>query len=424
LNQRPKKVWIIVAYYPPDGGAGTPIYCAIAESLAAENFDISVITSFPHYKKTRPLLEKGKWFSREEKSGVHVFRGIVYAGDVSNIGKRFINYLSMDFSATITTFRLPKPDLVLITTPLMMIGFSALLAKLCRGVPFLYNVQDLYPDAVVQAGAVKQGWVSRLLAMQERWAYKYSSHIVTISEGQKEALVKRGVSGGKITIIPNFVDTSFISPIGKETTVRGNLNLNDKTVVSYFGNLGLAQSVETILLAAKILQKHPHIHFVIVGDGVKRESLREMRITHALDNVTIMDYPPREKTSEWLATADISLVSLKRGVSTFAPPSKTWSIMASGRPLIATVEEESDLGKIIQRTGAGLVVPPENPNALADAIVQLAASPEMREKMGKAGRSYVETYLNQPKVMSQWIELIQETIALCAKGNSNRSRSV
>ena len=126
----------------------------------------------------------------------------------------------MDLSASVSAFRHTKPDLILAHTPILMIGLPALLMKKLKGVPFIYHVQDLYPDAVVHAGAVKQGLVSRLLAVQERWAYMSSARIVTISESQKEALMKRKVPGGKITIIPNFVDTDFISPIGEETTVR------------------------------------------------------------------------------------------------------------------------------------------------------------------------------------------------------------
>lgn len=392
-----------------------PIYSGIAEAMATNGYQVEIITAFPHYKTSVNANYRGKWFVSEKQESISIHRGFVCTGNVSNSVKRMLNYLSMDFSASILAFRHAKPDLVLTHTPILMIGLAALLLRRFKSVPFLYHIQDLYPDAVVHAGAVKKGWLSCLLAMQERWAYSSSTRIVTISEGQKETLVRRGVPGRKISIIPNFVDTDFISPMGKETTVRRDLNLDDKTVVSYIGNFGFAQGVETILLAAEILQERSDIHFVIVGGGLRRETLLQMRKTHRLDNVTFMEYPPRGNIPELLATADISLVSLKRGVSTFAPPSKTWSIMASRRPLIATVEEETDLGKVIRQTGAGLVVPPENANALAGAIILLADSPEMREKMGKAGRLYVETNLNRPKVMSQWIELVKETISFHAE---------
>ena len=231
-------------------------------------------------------------------------------------------------------------------------------------------------------------------------------------EAQKEVLVRLGIPGGKISIIPCIVDIDLISPIGKKTTVRENLKLSDQIIVSYMGIFGYAQGVETILLAAQILQGRSDLHFLIIGAGPKKDALLQLKAMHTLDNVTFMEYQPRDKIPELLATSDISLVPLKRGVSLYAVPTKTWSIMVSGRPLIAMVEEESDLGKVIQQTGAGLVVPPENANLLADAIVQLADSPEMREKMGKAGRSYVETYLNRPKVLNQWIELVREIIPM------------
>jgi len=418
VNQSSKKIWIVTPYYPPDGGPSVPIYSGIAEAFVANGYKVEIISAFPHYKTSVSAGYRGKWFVSEKYGDISVYRGFVSAGNVSSIGKRLLNYLSMDLSAAISAFRHLKPDLVLTHTPILMIGLAALLLKRFRGVPFLYHVQDLYPDVIVHAGAIRRGWLSHLLAMQERRAYMSSAHIVTISEGQKEALIGRGVPGRKITIIPNFVHTDFISPREKETFIRKNLGLNDKIIVTYIGNLGLAQSVETILSAAKILQEQTKLHFMIVGGGVRRDTLLQMKIRHKLDNVTFMEYPPREQMPEWLATADISLVVLKGGICTFAPPSKTWSIMASGRPLIATVEVESDLGKTIQQTGAGLVVPPENPKSLAEAISQLADSPEMREKMGKAGRSYVETDLNQPKVMKQWIELAGETISLSAKKSS------
>jgi colanic acid biosynthesis glycosyl transferase WcaI len=415
MKQSPKIIWIITPYYPPDGGPSAPTFLGIAEELAAHGYQVEIITAFPHYKSSVGHTYKGKWFVSERQGNISIHRGFVYAGNISSIGKRMLNYLSMDLSASISAFRHTKPNLILTHTPILMIGLPALLMKKFRRVPFLYYVYDLFPDVVVHAGAVKQGWLSRLLAMQERWAYRSSTRIVTMQESQKEVLVKRGVPDGKISTIPIYVDIDFIFPIGKETTVRKNMKLEDKIIVSYIGVFGFAQSLETILLAAQILQSRSNMHFLIVGDGSKKDALLQMKAVRKLDNVTFLEYQPREKMPELFATSDISLIPLKRGVSLYTTPSKTLSIMASGRPLIATVEEESDLGKVIQQTGAGLVVPPENANALAEAIVQLADSPEKREKMGKAGRSYVETYLSRPKVMSQWIELVKEIISESAK---------
>jgi len=415
MNPDPKRIWIITPYYPPDGGPSAPIYSAIAEALADYGYQVEIITAFPHYKSSVSPKYRGKWFVSEKHESISIYRGFVCAGNVSNIWKRILNYLSMDLSASILAFRHAKPDLVLTHTPILIIGLAALLLRRFRGVPFLYYIEDLYPDVVVQAGAIKQGWVSRLLAMQERWAYSSSSHIVTMIEAQKEVLVRLGIPGGKISIIPCIVDIDLISPIGKKTTVRENLKLSDQIIVSYIGVFGYAQGVETILLAAKILQGRSDLHFLIVGAGPKKDALLQLKAMHQLENVTFLEYQHRDKMPELLAISDISLVPLKRNVGTYAIPSKTYSIMASGRPLIATVEEESDLGKLILQTGAGLVVPPENANVLADAIVQLADSPEMREKMGKAGRSYVATYLNRAKVMSQWGELVEETISNTTK---------
>jgi putative colanic acid biosynthesis glycosyltransferase WcaI len=313
-------------------------------------------------------------------------------------------------SAMISLLRVPDPDVVITHSPILMIGLPVLALRILKGTPFVYHVQDIYPDVAIQSGALRPGIWTNLLAHLERAAYKLGAAIPVISDGFVDLMVGKGVARDRIALIPNCVDTDLIRPLPKLSRLRRQLGLEDKFVVLYAGNVGFGQGLEAVIQTAGLLVDQTSIHFLIVGEGATLDSLTGMVKQMALPNVTFAGFQPRESVPDVLATADVSLVPMKKGVALHSVPSKVWSIMASGRPMIISVDGTSDTYRIVTTAGAGVAVEPENPEALCQAIQSMYASPASLETMGARGREYVESNLGRSVAARRFEELLRQVV--------------
>jgi colanic acid biosynthesis glycosyl transferase WcaI len=212
-----------------------------------------------------------------------------------------------------------------------------------------------------------------------------------------------GVPDEKMALVYDWVDTDLVHPMPRENAFAREHNLVGKFVVLYAGNIGLSQGLEHVLCAAETLQNCPDIKFVFVGDGANREHLVAESEGRHLENVTFLPFQPRQRLPEVLASADISLVSLQSGIGVSSLPSNTFSILASGRPVIACVDEGSETWNLIKRAEAGLCIPPEKPLELADAILTLKENQVLRESMGQNGRCWAESH-HSPQAAAKQIE--------------------
>jgi len=405
------RIVLVTPHFCPDIGASAPIYTALAEDLHKKGHDVTVVTAFPHYgRDSLPAEYRGRWFQMQDHDGIQVLRGFVYVGRKSSAGRRLLSYLSLNLSAMISLFRLPTPDVAITHSPILMIGLPVLALRILKGVPFVYHVQDVYPDVAIQSGALRPGVFASLLACLERATYRLGAAIPVISEGFVELMVDKGVARNKIALIPNCVDTDLIRPLPRLTPLRRQLGLDSKFVVLYAGNIGFGQGLEAVIEAASLLVNQTSIHFLMVGEGATLESLKGMVRQMALPNVTFIGFQPRENVPDVLATADISLAPLKKGIALRSVPSKVWSIMASGRPMIISVDDTSDTYRIVTTVGAGIAVEPENPEALCQAIQSMYTSRASLEMMGVRGRAYVESNLGRCVAANRFEELLQQVV--------------
>jgi colanic acid biosynthesis glycosyl transferase WcaI len=381
-------------YYPEPIGIA-PLMTELAEGLAKRGHEVRVVTAMPNYPERRIYdAYRGKWYLTEYKNGVKIQRSYVWIRPQPKLLDRVL----LDASFVVTSF-LPalfgwRPDVILSTSPSLPVCVPASLLGWLRACPVVLNLQDILPEAAIHVGLLKNKWLIKVFSLLEKFAYRHATKISVIADGFVENLLSKGISPDKIEQIPNWVDVNFIRPLPKDSNnFRTIHNLHNKFVVLYSGNIALTQGLETVIQAAAKLRDIAEIAFVIAGESKGLERLQKYCTNCGADNVLLLPFQPREHLPEMLAAADVGLVVQKKNVISFNMPSKIQVLLASGRALIASVPDKGTAAKAIKQSGGGIVVPPEDPQALATAILDLYKHPEKAKTLGYNSRKYaVEQY--------------------------------
>jgi len=306
--------------------------------------------------------------------------------------------------------RQPRPDAIIVMSPPLILGLAGWLLKLRWRVPLIFNIQDVFPDVAVEVGAITNTKVIAVASWLERFLYRRSDAVTVLSEDLRVNVAAKlsGARPGRVEVIPNFVDTERVQPGDRMTGYRREFGLGDRVVVMYAGNLGFSQSVELMLAAAIALNDDPDVVFVINGSGSNRAAL--MAQADGLNNVVWVPMQPRERVAEVLASADIHTVLLKRGLAKSSVPSKLYSILAAGRPVVASVDRGTEVERTIDLAEAGMVVGPEDPQAFVAAVSTLVRDARLRRDMGAHGRVWVEKWLSPEGVAIAYEELIERLV--------------
>lgn len=395
-----KIVLVITIQYAPDLGPSAPIYTSLCEDLFQAGYSITVVTGFPHFGRTSVWPEyKGKLHQEEIRNGVKVLRSFVYANK-AKLWQRFFYFVSFNLGAMFNSISVNNPDILIVDGPSLWSGLPTLVSAIWKNIPFIYVVHDIYPDMAVRLKVITNPFAIRILDRMEHFFYNRSKYISVLAEGFKEKLIKKGIPADKIFVIPACTDVNFIHPLAGINKFRNQWGLGDRFIVLYTANIGIPQGLENLLLAAKLLNNKPDIAVVFVGEGNAKSDLLGMAAKENLDNVHFFPLQTRQDVPEVFGMADVSVVSLKREVTMEAVPSKTYSIMASGRPVIATVLKNTEVARLIQEADCGIRVEPENPQALANAILLLYENAALRKRLADNGRKYVvENYSSKVSSM-------------------------
>lgn len=405
------RILLHIIQFPPDVNSTGLLMEQICEELQAYGHEIWVVTTFPHYAQFRVWdAYRGRLVQLDSHKGLRVVRLSVFAsGRKQNMRHRLINYLSFNALAMIAHLLIRKRfDVVLCTNGSFFSGVSAYLSGLFTGTPFVYNIQDLYPETPAQAGQLQNSSSVRLLKQVARFMYHTAAHITVITPAFREHLRAEGVPPAKISVIPNFVNTQFIQPLPKRNAFSERHGLVDTFVISHAGNLGYVYDLETLLEAAAQLTNYPDIVILIVGDGVAKPELERKAAALELPNVRFLPFQPLADLPLLRATSDIQVSLYKYGSAKNSMPSKIYEIMASGRPILASAEQESDVRTLIDTTACGLCVEPQNVTQLTDAILTLYHDPTCRAEMAKHGREHAEQYYSRQVVAARYNELLQQ----------------
>jgi len=341
---------------------------------------------------------------------VRIIRTYIYTVPKSSLWRRLLYHASFNFFSTLALFKARKPDIVLADAPTLCSGMALTFRCFLGRTPFIYIVQDIYPDVLERLGVLKNQRILNFIGGVEKIIYMKAARISVLSKGFKENIVHKGIPEEKITVIPVGVDTDFIKPLESNNELRKKWDLENKFVVLYAGNIGFSQGLETIVQAAKLLSDHPDIVFVIVGDGSMKGQLQAMADESGLSSVKILPFQPTECVPLIYALADVCLVPLKRDIVVESVPSKTYSIMASGRPFIATVDKRTEIGQLAEQTRSGIRVEPENAEELSKAIRKLQKDDQLRNEMGDKGRNYVMETCSRHTAAKQHLELILKAL--------------
>ncbi len=331
---------------------------------------------------------------------------------------RIIDYLFFHLLSTVFgIFLINKADIILSNSPPLTVGVTAWVLSTLKRIPFIYEVQEIYPEIMVDTGVVKNRFIISLLSRLERFIYSKASMISVISNSFKENLVQKNVPSSKIEIIPNFVDKSMFGSESRDNDFSIENDLIDKFVVLFAGNMGLAQGIETIVEASEYLEQEKDIQIVLVGGGVKYKWLSNELKKKKLENVRLLSFQPHEMVPLLYASADVCLIPLAGRSAKSAMPSKIYEIMAAGKPALASTNEDSDLAQLIRAIGCGYVVKEDDARALSEAILRAYHEKEASKIMGRKGRAYVEENCSLDAATLSYSNLIRKTVRKEATSN-------
>lgn len=404
------RILILSQWYPPEPESKIHL---LAQGLVERGHQVTTVTGYPNYPSGR--LYPGyrvKWRQWEMREGVRVLRLPLYPSHDRSGARRALNYLSFAASASILSPLLAGgADVMWVYHPPLTVGIPAWIIGLMRHVPFVYEVQDMWPETLTATGMFSSAGVARLLGALARFVYRRAAAITVISPGFKSNLVAKGVPGDKIHVIPNWADEENFRPVPPDPALAEQFGLVGKFNLIFAGNMGAAQGLENLIAAATQLRDLHDVQFVLIGDGVDVQRLRTLVREQSLDNVQFIDRQPATQMPHFFALAEALLVHLKRDpLFAITIPSKTIAYLACGRPIISVTE--GDAATVVREAEAGLICPPDDPAALAEAVRCLyRMSVEERKHLGEAGRSaYLKQYTRRG-LMDRYEALFREVAA-------------
>jgi colanic acid biosynthesis glycosyl transferase WcaI len=401
------RILIQTLHYLPDGGPSAPLFAMLGEALAKRGHEVTVVAAAPHYPSGRVQEPYRGWRTRRSiEKGVRVIRVPVPSVNRARMLQRLIQWLVYQVGSTLSTWQEPL-DVGVYSSPTLSMWLPFAYHTVLRKRTAVYSIHDVYPQVGITLGIFRRPWVISIVSAMEKFCLARSAYVRILSESFAAPLKALAVPDEKMALIYDWVDTTLIQPGPKDNRFARENGLTDKFVVQYAGNIGLSQGLGHVLEAARSLASDREILFLLVGDGTGRERLESDARKMGLANVTFLPFQPRPRLPEVLASADLSLVSLQKGITTGSLPSKSFSILSSGRPILASVDEDSDMARLVERSGAGITVPPERPELLAEAVIKLKQDPAACHQMGVRGREYVEKYHSPESAAAFFEELLQ-----------------
>ena len=387
------RLLVITPHFTPDTAPTGVVVTALVEEWCRLGHHAHVVTSLPWYQEHR--VADG-WTGRLARHGHHgtatVTRLHPFPVRKDHTGRRAAAFGAFTVLAAVTAAATRGPfDVVVAVSPPITVAFAARLAALCHGCPMVLNVQDVFPDVAITVGALNSRQLIGLARRLERTAYRAADAVTVLSTDLQENITTKvaGLSRPPmVETIPNFVDTDNLRPLDRLTEYRRENRLGDRMVVMYAGNLGHSQSLDLVVEAARRHRNRDDLVYVINGGGVRAEEITA--VAGGLQNLIVIGYQPAERLAEVLATGDIHVVPLRTGLASASVPSKAYSAMAAGRPIIASVDQGTEVARMVADADAGLAVPPDDPDAFTAAVEYLAGDVELRTRMGVNARAWAE----------------------------------
>lgn len=413
------KILYVSQYFPPEMGAPAARAAELARHWANAGHAVSILTGFPNHPTG---VVPAEWRSRlrrltfhemmahENAGSVDVYRTWLWPLPNRKAHERMRNYASFCLSSALRGMTLPRPNVIIATSPQLLVGLAGWWLSFARQIPFVFEVRDLWPESLAAVGVGDENsLLHRSLSAIANFLYRHADHIVVVTPAFKDFLIQnRHVPAEKISVVENGVETDQFSPRTAAATraLRHELGVEDKFVVCYVGTMGMAHGLETLLDAAAQLQtQNPAVLFLLIGEGAEKERIKALAQSRGLANIRFLDQQPREKIPAFISASDACLVLLKNTeVFKTVIPTKMLEFMSCARPVILGVDGQAR--KIVEEADAGIVIEPENSVALAEAIERLAADRGLCQKLGSQGREYIVCHFSRSQTAAAYIHVL------------------
>lgn len=424
------RVLLTTQVFPPEIHPTAIMVDQLAEHLSRVGARVAVAAGYPHHPRGT-LLGGYRTMSlllQETRGEFEVRRGWHWTSTSPRILARAVVMATQALGTTLAGAGWGVPDVVVnfgppLAGPLLSAALAG--ARRARFVPVIY---DLYPDVAIETGKVTNGLVIRGARTAERLVYRCADRIVVLSEGFRRALVGRGVLLSKIEIVPVWLDPREVTPSPRTNAWRSEMGIDpDERVVLYAGTIGLVSGAMILLEVATSLRQRRDVLLLVVGEGSAKDALEREARRRDIENVRFLPFQPRERLNEVQATSDVSVVTLGPGRGRTSVPSKILGYMAAGRPIVASVDEESDTATTVREGGCGLVTRPGDPAALAAAIMSLLDDAPRREAMGRAARACFDATYSRDSALAALTRILENVTGkrVGARADpANHSRSI
>lgn len=409
----PLKILYVSQYFPPEMGAPSARVYELSKHWVDAGHHVTVLTGFPNHPTGVVAPEYCKPMRRgtmrESVDGINVVRTWLYAAPNRRPRERILNYSSFCASSCVRGLFVEAPDLVIATSPQLLVGFSGWWIARRKRCPFVLEVRDLWPESLLASGIGREdSYFIRGLEGLTRFLYRNCDRIVVVTEAFKENLTAgRGLPAEKIDVIENGVETELFSPEKDGTVLRQSYGLDGRFVVSYIGTIGYAHGLDIVLQAARRLHALlPEALFLLIGEGAEKEKLEGLAQREGLRNIRFLSQQPRDRIPLFINASDVCLVLLRKAeLFTTVLPSKMLEFMACGRPVVLGVDGQAR--KILDQAQAGVCIEPGDPDALVQAVMDLHRDPALRCRLGENGRDFIVKHFSRDQKADQYLGVLE-----------------
>ncbi|MDQ2921294.1 MAG: glycosyltransferase family 4 protein [Acidobacteriota bacterium] len=403
------KLIILSQYYPPEVGAPQARLSELAAAFVRRGHQVTVLTAMPSYPVGKIHDGYGGLYSKESREGVNVIRTFIYPTQSAKLFFRLMNYFSFVISSSVLgAVLLERPDYLLVESPPLFLGIAGLGLSWLKRTRLIFNVSDLWPESAVELGLIhKDTFVYRISAKLEALCYRQAL-LVTGQSKSSLANIKERFPDCPTFHLSNGVDTTRFKPEHRTDTARSILSSNGSCVALYAGLHGLAQGLDQVLAAARIMAEESEVKFVLIGDGPEKKRLVKEAREKSITNVAFLEVSAAKDIPSLLASADVALVTLKTYISG-AVPSKLYEAMASGLPVVLVAEGEA--AEIVRQHDAGITVTPGDVHGLIKAMKALINDPPLRRRLGENGRRVAEKYFDRTMISNRFIDHLETKLS-------------
>lgn len=405
------KILVLHQYFLGKEDPGGSRFNQFVKYWEESGHDITVVAGTVHYATGKKEDRyKGKWVLKEPYSNnVDVVR--TYVSEAYN--KSFVGRLWGYFSFTLSSlwailFHVKKHDVMIVTSPPLFVGVTGVLAKWLKRTPLVFEIRDLWPESAIDTGVLTNPLIIKMAYFVEKLSYKFSNKINVLTPAFKQKLIEdKGIKEEKITFIPNGADLDIFEPGQRDNWVRDQYGLEDQFVVAYMGAHGVANHLESLLETAKEFNDDEQVAFVLIGDGMRKSALQQKAKEDGITNVVFIDSQPKHKIPDFCNASDICTAVLKK-VDTFKTvyPNKVFDYMSCAKPILLGIDGVAR--ELVEESGAGYYVDPENPKQFAARIRELKENPELRERLGNSGLAFVRENFSREVLANKYVDELQK----------------